>query len=563
MPLRTADREFRFPRVSHLDFKQVEMDRVLTSFLARLWHNGYPSRLLRQVDLTVGDFLNEFIALPQAFEGFDEHEDIARRWIETHLLDLVNRGRPTEAVAGLRPLHGFTYRFRNSRRSRPYGADQQLYELLAHARNDRGARALELLKDFFFEGVDKATQKVALDDRVDVETQALLSLADQVKQDIAETGRGSRDSYPPLCEGAADLLADDVLRILFYQRFMPRSVMVDYLKALFAFHLGLYHLRLLKLLPALVRRHAPDPTCGERRCPSISSAANPHLDCPYRVGLLLDVANRPGTRIAHLAEESADTWYRRIPPFVKANFTVKKLDEFAGYLVKTGKLSRPEGGFTVGDLLPLLEGLQRREREPYFKSRLAGVLEDSRGEERDLVPEVAQLVELGLPALDTYIEVLVAHRGDFHRRYIVECLDSLLLKNRPGAVLAQPRGRDARRRFVLDSRLLEVLLQIAVLREGGVYGFHSAPLRIDELLAFLRGRYGLHIDQLPIGDGFGPPSIQDRTALRANSAAFLRRLREIGFYRDLSDAYVTQTVTPRYVVPASDGDALTPAGGRR
>jgi hypothetical protein len=56
--------------------------------------------------------------------------------------------------------------------------------------------------------------------------------------------------------GAADLLAEDIQRLLFYQRFIPRSVMVEYLKVLIAFHLGLYHLRLLKLLPALVRRRA-------------------------------------------------------------------------------------------------------------------------------------------------------------------------------------------------------------------------------------------------------------------------------------------------------------------
>jgi hypothetical protein len=31
---------------------------------------------------------------------------------------------------------------------------------------------------------------------------------------------------------------------------MPRAVMVDYLKVLLSFHLALYHLRLLKLLPA-------------------------------------------------------------------------------------------------------------------------------------------------------------------------------------------------------------------------------------------------------------------------------------------------------------------------
>jgi len=371
---------------------------------------------------------------------------------------------------------------------------------------------------------------------------------DQVKADAPDSRRG-RESYPPLCVGAADLFAEDVLRLLFYQRFIPRSVMVDYLKVLFGFHLALYHLRLIKLLPALVKRRSVDPTCAVARCPmDPRSATNPHGDCPYRVGIVLDAANRPSTSIARLAERSADVWYRRIPGFVRAYFTVKKLDEFANYLARHGKLTRPADGFAVADVLPLLEGLQKSEREPYFKARLASITEDSGAYEEKLAPEIAQILEMGLPAFDTYIEVLIAHRGDFHRRYLVECLDSLLMKNRPGALIVQPRVRNAPRRFILDSRFLEVLLQIAVLRPGGVVGYHTAPLRIEEVLSFLRERYGLYIDRLPPGDGFGAPSIQDRAALRENVAAFTARLREIGFYRDLSDAYITQTVTPRYVI---------------
>ena len=201
--------------------------------------------------------------------------------------------------------------------------------MLTHAREQRGAGALEHLKDFFFAGIDKATHQVDNTTQIDVETQALLRLMNQVKEDAPDTRKG-RESYPPLCVGASDLLAEDVLRLLFYQRFIPRSVMVDYLKVLFGFHLALYHLRLIKLLPALVKRRSADPTCAVMRCPmDPRSATNPHGDCPYRVGIFLDVANRPSTSTARLAERSADIWYRRIPGFVKAYFTVKKLDEFA------------------------------------------------------------------------------------------------------------------------------------------------------------------------------------------------------------------------------------------
>jgi hypothetical protein len=559
MPLSKRDREFRLPKISYLDFKHLELDRVLTAFFARLAHNGYPSRLRRKVELSVESFVEEFMEHPEWFTGFQAHPDVLARWVETHLLDVVNRGKANQAVAAPRPLHGFTYRFRNPKHSRDYGAAQHLYETLYGARNGAGQKAIEHLNHFFFQGHDKVTGKVDTSSVLDVETQALLRLLDQV-EDAPDTKSG-RETFPPLCVGAADLLAEDVQRMLFYQRFIPRSVMVDYLKVLIAFHLGLYHLRLFKLLPALVRRKGADPTCSTSACPmNPKSPDNPFGDCPYRIGMVVDVAGQPGTPMAALAERSADTHYRRIPTFLRAYFATKKLDEFATDLVRRGKLTKPPSGdFSVGEVLQLLDAPLKAEREKFFGQRVSSLLEETSGaKDAELDPEVKAVTEMGLSEFDAYIEMIVALRGRFHRQYIVECLDSLLLKNRPGALLAQGRTKNAPRRFVLDSRLLEVLLQIAVLKPGGTAGFHTAELRVDELLVFLRERYGIFIDQLPRGDGFATTSIEDRRALRDNARAFTARLREVGFYRDLSDAYVTQTITPRYRIAADD----TAVGGQ-
>jgi hypothetical protein len=550
MPLAKRDREFRLPKISYIDFKQIEMDRVLTAFFARLAHNGYPSRLRRRTDLTVETFADEFLADRQWFSGFDAHREVVERWVETHLLDVVNRGKPNQAVAAPRPLHGFTYRFRNPKHSRDYGAAQQLYEMLYNTRGGSGQKALEHLKHFFFQGLDEVTGRTDRSTVLDVETQALLRLLDQV-DDAPDTS--GRESYPPLCIGAADLLADDIQRLLFYQPFVARSVMVEYLKVLVAFHLGLYHLRLLKLLPAIVRRGGADPVCAPSSCPANPKSYNPHGDCPYRVHIVVDAAGRPGTATAALAERSADTHFRRIPPFVRAYFTVRKLDEFAADLVRRGRLPRPVVDFTIGEILQLLAPKYEAERKIFFGQRVSSLTEVDNG--ADLDPEIRAVTEMGLSELDTYVEMLVALRGAFHRNYITQCLDSLLLKNRPGALLAQGRTKNALRRFVLDSRLLEVLLQIAVLQPGGSLGYHTGEMRIDELLLFLRERYGLHIDQLPDGEGFSAPSIDERRALRENFTAFLARLREIGFYRDLSDAYVTQTITPRYRIGAGAAEA--------
>lgn len=556
MGLSRRDRELRLPQVTYFDFKQMEMDRVLTALFARLIHKGFPSRLQRKVELTTEEFVDEFFDHPELFRGFAAHREIVERWVETELMDMVNRGRANQAIAAPRPLHGFTYRFRNTRHSRDNGAAQHLYEMLYHGRHGRGQKALEHLESFFFPGQDKVTGCADGSAVLDVETQALLQLMTQV-EDAGDT-RVGRDSHPPLCVGAADLLAEDVMRLLYYERFMPRSVMVDYLKVLLAFHLALYHLRLLKLLPALVRKKGGDPVCAPAACPmDPRNATDPHGDCPHRIALVLDVLGQPGTPMAFLAERSADTHYRRIPGFVKAYYTTRKLMEFSDSLARVGKLHREKGeSFSVGEALQLLEPLHKEEREKFFGQRVYGLVQDSAGSpDADLDPELQAVVDLKLSEFETYVEMLVALRGGYHRKYITQCLDSLLMKKRPGALIAQGRAKRARRRFVLDSRVLEVLLQVAVLRPDPAGGFSTGELRIDELLRWLRERYGLFIDRLPGYDGFGAPSIADRRALRENACAFTDRLREVGFYRDLSDAYVTQTVTPRYRIP--------PVGGQR
>ncbi|HPA83147.1 MAG TPA: hypothetical protein PLS95_20180 [Thermoanaerobaculales bacterium] len=103
MSLSKRDREFRLPKISYLDFKQLEMDRVLTAFFARLAHNGFPSRLRRKVELSVESFVEEFLEHPEWFTGFKDHRKVLERWVETHLLDIVNRKKANQAVAAEGP----------------------------------------------------------------------------------------------------------------------------------------------------------------------------------------------------------------------------------------------------------------------------------------------------------------------------------------------------------------------------------------------------------------------------------------------------------------------------
>lgn len=560
MALKSRDKQFRLPKISHLDFKTLEMDRVLTMLFARIHHHGEDSRLFKK-DSTVDTFADHFLSQPNRFKDFNKYPAITRGWLETHLLDLVNRGKSgKEAVAAPRPLHGYTYRFRNPYHCRDYGAAQHLYETLWHARNNLGRRAITGMEAFFFEGVDPNTQLEDSSVIVDVETQALLSLnTSEVVQDAPV--KDSRLPTPPLCIGSADIMADDIVRLLQYRKKIPRSVMVEYLKILLAFHLTLYHLRLMKLLPELVKRKGLEPICQVANCPAKPGKEDqPQGDCPHQIALFVDVQNQPGTRVSQLAEISAELHYRRIPGFVRAYFLTKKLDEFAVHLLQSGRI---QGGtnrqLSVSEVLRLLDDSNTAEREQYFGSRLMSLEEDTAVEDNTLDPEVQAVKNLQLDSLTTYVECLMALRGDFQRSFIVKFLDSLLLKNRPGALVAQQRSKNSPRRFILDSRLLEVLLQIAVLRFDSANGhYRSEEIQIDRLLIFLRERYGLHIDSLPRREGFAEPTIEDFEAIRRNKVAFKNKLREIGFFQDLSDAYITQHVTPRYRINPETG---LPAGG--
>jgi hypothetical protein len=551
MSIKGRDKEFRIPKVSYLDFKHIEMDRVLTMLFPRLKYDGYASRRPpRGGDLSVDEFLEDFLEHPEWFSGFDKHPDIVRSWIETDLMDMVNRGKSNQALAAPRPLHGNTYKFRNAKHTRDYGAAEQIYWMLFYARKGKGQAARDALRRFFFPGVDLVTDRYDSSASVDVETQAILRLDHQVTQDMKDYKEPSR--FQPLCIGQADIMADDILRLLAYEPYIPRSVLVDYLKTLMAFHLALYHLKLLQMLPKLVKQRSGNDLCSTKECPINPGLDNAQEGCPYRVSLVVDMGDVNNPHMAELARKSTDRLYRQIPAFVQANFVVKKLDEMAEYLSKkTGKLASPANGmFSVGDLVSLLKPEHDTERQAYFKFRLASLIEESSSDKDDVDPEIREVTAMGLGEFESFIEILMAYRGKYHRQYITECLDSLLLKNKENGLLAQSRTKGSPRRFVLGSKLLEVLLQVAVLTQDGGR-FVTREVRIEELLAFLRNRYGLHIDRLP-ENAQATSNILDRRALRLNLEAFKRRLREIGFYEDLSDAYVTQKVSTRYAIERND-----------
>jgi hypothetical protein len=138
---------------------------------------------------------------------------------------------------------------------------------------------------------------------------------------------------------------------------------------------------------------------------------------------------------------------------------------------------------------------------------------------------------------------------------LVQMIDKLFQKNSPFGTLVQGKSKVNPRRWHLGGRTLEVLVQLAVLKARDTSSgreFETEPILVEDFLTWVERRYGFVIAPGVTPAGRKPVSLDEHRAFRENVRAFKDRLREIGFYDDLSDAYNAQTIRPRYELRAKE-----------
>ena len=84
-----------------------------------------------------------------------------------------------------------------------------------------------------------------------------------------------------------------------------------------------------------------------------------------------------------------------------------------------------------------------------------------------------------------------------------------------------------------------------MLKEKPTDGYETRSLSIDELISEIRDRYGLIINGVN-EKRFANADVEMNEAFRKNVEAFKDKLRQIGFYTDMSDACILQKIRPRY-----------------
>jgi hypothetical protein len=529
MKLTKQQTAFKTDEITYLDRKTIQLDRMLLNFFERLRYDGKPAVRGRRKQIDIDALANQMAELSETFPGFAQRLDVARAWLRNDLLQLQNRGKPgREAVVGPRPFHINAYKLTNASAVADFGASQQVWAMLYYA----DPELLIRLKSFFARGLDFARDSYDRSTPLDLETLAILGLADPVK--YYPSPSSMEEPLVPLCRRQGHLLAEDLRAVLAYEDFVPRHVLASYVRTVLGLHLALFLLRIIRLVPnriesAIQQQHPSECPC---EAPASSDAC---VDCPYRQEMAVDLTDDPNSGPAALAAASVAQNFSGIPSFVRAVFVVNRLKEYGtsipGFKPKT-----------LDDLLGLLR--DRDDMEGFFKWRIADLVTITEDEEEsDPILESIRLAP-GLSNLDKYVELIALKRMKIENKRVTELVDSLAQKNRAGGFMRQPAGRRSSRRFSLDSALLEVLAQISVVRhteEGHVF---TQPVLIDDFMNWLRTRYGFVI--YAPGHRQVPP--EEQGAWQRNEQAFRGRLQEIGFFVDLSDAYNSQTLRPRYSV---------------
>jgi len=159
--------------------------------------------------------------------------------------------------------------------------------------------------------------------------------------------------------------------------------------------------------------------------------------------------------------------------------------------------------------------------------------------------DVAGIADSAQPAFDRLVELLSSTQNNLQDN-MLKFFTACSRKNLDSGLLGGIQGKRKDNYYTLGTQLLETLVQLLVLKAGDPP--KSRPLDIYDFVAQLKERYGIWIDKPPPALGL---DYESRQAAQANFVALKEKLRQLGFFRAVTDARRMQRLKPRYI-PAGD-----------
>lgn len=515
--LHKEDTTMRNELIFAADAKAVNIDNAMVNLFMLLNHNGLRPKLRPREEATAGFDIDRikknFFTLDELGEisGFKDNPEAVEWWIRSNLVNMVNRGRhDDEKISSLRPIHLESYKVRNPHHARDYFTADQIYFMLG-----TNPQIKDDLKKFLSEGWDKNTGKIINSNQLDIDSLGILNLVKNIKPGFLDS-QSTINRIKPILEKQAGLYCEDVRRLLVYhtEKLIPRSVLIDYLKTITSFHLSIYLQKLIHYLPQMV------------------IIGNTEITDDWNI--VVDVTDNFDSKVAGISIKDAESLYNKIYDYVKATFQINASLRYLG-LDKTDTDNLHSALLTIAT--------KPDDFETYFKLKWHDIVSNLEEEDKDIIKDINEFDD---SYFEKYIEFIIKVRGPYQYRYHTQLIDNLSQKNSERALMAQGRSKKHPRRFIMGTRLLETLVQILVLDISND-SFVTRTLSIEELMEGLRSRYGLVINGLN-ESRFKDANIETHLAFKENVEAFKNKLRQIGFYNDLSDAYILQRVNPRYEI---------------
>jgi len=505
---------FRNELIFTIDAKAINIEYTLINLFMLLRYNGQKPRQLAR---RTGNSLVEIEHIKAALGvlenenkviGYSENQEAIEPWIRNNFINMAFRGKiDKEKVASLRPIHLESYRIRNASVARDYNSADQVYLMLSI-----NPAVKEDLKKFLIEGWDATTETLNNVNNLDIDSLGMLSIIPKITPRFVLDTQTTLNKIAPLLNEQAELFCDDIRRLLVYKEKIPRSVLVDYLKTITSFHLSLYAQKLIQLLPIMVNKGTT----------KIEDKWN----------IVIDTTDNFESKVSNYAIEDADRLYNSIYNYIVATFKINMTLEYLD-------LNKDNSA----NLEIALNELNKKsiEKENYFRVKYNMLYKDLDAEDKLLVDDLTKYED---NYFDKYLAIILNSKA---KRQFIEykrLLANLSQNNSDRGFMAQGRSKKHPRRFVMGTRLLETLVQIMVLESNDDY-FVTRSLSIEELMTMIRQRYGLIINGIS-EDRFRDSNVNTHLAFKENVEAFKYKLRQIGFYDDLSDAYILQKVRPRY-----------------
>jgi hypothetical protein len=481
-------------------------------------------------------------------------------WLESHFALMARRGKSRGGeyrISGLRPLHFAVIKLFNPQVKRQ---DRYLSDFWYNALKDDEVLASHpesLFKQFFGIAVrpygdndyriDEAElARLSREGKLDIELLFLLRLLEPFPAD--KYGTGPNDQVPNfsfLCPEQIELMQQDLKLLFLYKNHIPRRELINYMITLMTFHAALYFFQVVRITNHMVKHGDLPPARGDAPRPGEGRSHT-----PLALDFFCDMTTGHDAAVDGLAKQRYVEHFKEVEQYFRSAYYMRKLEEFAGANL-TPEQRQQRGREYVR---MILKGFRNhRDLDGYFARDIQHVREAGYDEEsQSHNPEVEHIITIcndrNLNKLETFVEILYHFQygtlRDQHRKLIAGLCGTELDRG-----FMQGRGR-ARRKYVIGNELLEVLIQLAVLEHRESDGtWQSRPIAIRDFVDWMKGRYGLLVDTL------GPRAHEDEwtnRALAVNLEALKTRLRQLGFFTDLSDASNSQVIMPRFPIAGEE-----------